>query len=394
MANLMVIDVEEETRVPFLRGILTRSLQNAGLSFDDSYRLANQVRDSLGDAVEITNTELRRRVRDRLAEWGPQAVGHYDATFGPVETMLLLASDGHRTPYSRGQQRTDLLSSGLTPDEAATIVAEVFRKLTDRGGREIRTSELQEMTHQTIAESLDDRKAARYLVWQDFRDSDRPLLVLIGGSVGTGKSTISTELAHRLGIVRTQSTDMLREVMRSLIPEQLIPVLFESTYTAWRAMPATEVHEEPTDAQLTDGFLGQAAPVSLAYEAVVQRAIQERVSLILEGVHVHPAWLERIPEDTDVIVAPLMLAVLSRKELRKRITGRGRSAPDRRAERYMSNFDAIWQLQSFLLSEADHAGVPIVFNEDKDSTVQQCMAAILRVLARNPSIGKPASAAS
>ena len=32
------------------------------------------------------------------------------------------------------------------------------------------------------------------------------------------RSTISAEIAHRLDIVRTQSTDMLREVMRLMFP--------------------------------------------------------------------------------------------------------------------------------------------------------------------------------
>ena len=29
-----------------------------------------------------------------------------------------------------------------------------------------------------------------------------PLLVLVGGATGTGKSTVATEVAHRLGITR------------------------------------------------------------------------------------------------------------------------------------------------------------------------------------------------
>lgn len=390
MANLMVIDEEEQTRVPFLRGILTRSLQNAGLSFDESYRVANRVRDELGDAAEITNVELRQRVHGHLAALGPEIVDRYQNVFGPVEAMTVRSPDGDLSPYSRGRQRLDLLSSGLTPDEAAAIVAENFRVLTDRGEAEIDATSLRELTRQTIERELGRKIANRYEVWQDFQASDRPLIVLVGGTVGTGKSTISTELARRLGIVRIQSTDMLREVMRSLVPEALVPALFQSTYTAWRAIPATEQHEEPSEALLAEGYLSQAEPLSLAYQAVVQRALKERVSLILEGVHVNPAWLSQIPEDTDAIVVPLMLAVLSRKELRKRIKGRGRKAPDRRAARYLDNFDAIWQLQSFLLSEADHAGVPIVFNEDKDSTVQQSMTAILRVISKSPLGGRAA----
>jgi 2-phosphoglycerate kinase len=382
MSHLMVIDVEEQTRVPFLRGILTRSLQNAGLTFDESYGLANDLRDELGDAEEITNAELRKRVRARLKPWGPDVVRRYDAVLGVVESLRVRTRDGESAPYSRGRQRADLISGGLAPDEAFDIVSEVFRTLKERGEREIEGDRLADLARETIERDLGAKPARRYAVWRRYRASDKPLIVLVGGTVGTGKSTISTELAHRLGIVRIQSTDMLREVMRALVPQSLLPVLFESTYTAWRALPAAEHHEEPTEAMLADGYLGQAEPVSLAYEAVVHRALQERVSIILEGVHVHPAWLSRIPEETDAIVVPVMLAVLSRKQLKKRLKGRGRHAPDRRAERYLANFETIWQLQSFLLSEADGAGVPIIFNEDQDATVQHAMTAVLRVLAK------------
>lgn len=382
MSHLMVIDVEEQTKVPFLRGILTRSLQNAGLTFDESYGLANEVRDELGDAEEITNVELRTRVRARLEPWGPHVVRRYDAVLGVVEALRVRTRDGEIAPYSRGRQRADLISGGLTPDEAFATVSEVFRTLKERGEREIDGDRLAEIACSTIERDLGAKPAKRYAVWRRYRASDRPIIVVVGGTVGTGKSTISTELAHRLGIVRIQSTDMLREVMRALVPESLLPVLFESTYTAWRALPTAEHHDEPSETMLADGYLGQAEPVALSFEAVVHRALQERVSIILEGVHVHPAWLSRIPEETDAIVVPVMLAVLSRKQLKKRLKGRGRQAPDRRAERYLANFEAIWHLQSFLLSEADEAGVPIIFNEDQDSTVQQAMTAVLRVLAK------------
>lgn len=383
MASLIVVDVEEETRVPFLRGILTRSLQNAGLAFDESYQFANRVRTALGDAAEITNAELRKRVHESLLDLHPEVADRYQAGLTTVETLFVVSPEGEAKPYSRGRHRMDLLSGGLTPDQAAAIVHDVYRTLADRGEARVESVALDDLTRHTIRETAGEKAASRYTVWRDFEASDRPLIILIGGTVGTGKSTISTELAHRSGIVRIQSTDMLREVMRSLIPRELLPVLFESTYTAWRAIPGPENPEEPSEALLAEGYLSQADPVSLAFQAVVERALKERVSLILEGVHVHPTWLSKITEDTDAIVVPIMLAVLSRKQLRRRIQGRGRSAPDRRAERYLSNFDAIWQLQSFLLSEADDAGVPIIFNEDKDETVQHAMAAVLRALAKN-----------
>jgi len=383
MARLTVIDVEEQTRVPFLRGILTRSLQNAGLPFDEAYRLANEVRKELGDAVEIANVELRARVRAHLAAFGSDVAGRYDVAAGAPEAIAVSSPDGETAPYSRGRQRIDLMSSGLSPEDAAAMVSKIFRLLSEGRPTEVEASDLIDLTRETIARELDPEAAERYMVWQRYQASDRPLLVFVGGTVGTGKSTISTELAHRLGIVRIQSTDMLREVMRTLIPQSLLPALYESTYTAWTALPGPVQTEAPTDAQLAEGYLSQAGPVSLASEAVVQRALKERVSLIVEGVHIHPEWLHRIQLDTDAIMVPIMLAVLSRKQLKKRIKGRGRKSPDRRAERYLTNIDGIWQLQSYLLSEADEAQVAIVFNEDQEATVHQSMRVILDALAKH-----------
>ena len=64
MAKTVVIDPEEGTRAPFLRGILTRSLQDSGLAFDDAYKLASRVRQDLASIPEITAGELRTLKRE------------------------------------------------------------------------------------------------------------------------------------------------------------------------------------------------------------------------------------------------------------------------------------------------------------------------------------------
>ena len=62
MAKILVEDQEEDTRVPFLRGILIRSLQDSGMSFDDAYDLATDIRSGLDNVPLITTHELRQRV--------------------------------------------------------------------------------------------------------------------------------------------------------------------------------------------------------------------------------------------------------------------------------------------------------------------------------------------
>jgi 2-phosphoglycerate kinase len=378
MARPLVIDPEEHTRVPFLRGILTRSLRGVGLDFEEAYGVASRVRDDLADTPEITTDELRRKVLKRLKPFGREAVERYRRP-GPLSPTILVESrDGAIRPYSRGRHRLSLQTCGLTTEESTAVAARIFDELIREGRGEITSRELAYLTYGRLLDDLGDEAARHYLVWKEFQHSERPLIILIGGTVGSGKSTIATQLAHELDIVRTQSTDMLREVMRVMIPKRLVPVLHKSSYNAASALP---VHEGTGAERLLEvGYMTQVELLSLACEAVIARALRERVSVILEGVHVHPALLDRFPGGSDAIFVPVTLAILKSKELRKRIKGRGKVNPDRRAERYLEHFDAIWSLQSFLLSEADRLGVPIVANVEKEESVRQVIGILMDVL--------------
>ena len=49
-------------------------------------------------------------------------------------------------------------------------------------------------------------------------------------------------------IVRAQSTDMLREVMRTMVPQRLLPVLHTSSFVAWKEMPALALSKDESAA--------------------------------------------------------------------------------------------------------------------------------------------------
>ena len=188
-------------------------------------------------------------------------------------------------------------------------------------------------------------------------------------------------MAHRLGIIRTQSTDMLREVMRMLIPERLLPALHTSSFSAWQRMPTYKELSEASEETMINGYLHQSELVSVPCEAVIQRALTERVSLILEGVHVNPALVERFDSTSDAVIVPVMLAVLKQGRLKRHLKGRGVITPDRsESSQYLSNFDSIWSLQSYLLSEADNSTMQILENDEKEKTTDHVMRTIMEVL--------------
>lgn len=380
MAKTFVTDPQQGTRVPFLRGILTRSLQDAGLRFDEAYELASSIRQDLGEVEHITTDQLRDRVLQVLhKQYGAQVVKRYQTPNHPVVPILVRDPDGQVAPFSRAKHQRCLQFCGLPNEKAAALTDKIYRHLLEKGVGEIDSQHLGHLTYRILHQEQGAEVAERYLMWTHFRHSGRPLILLIGGTSGCGKSTIATDLANRLEIVRTQSTDMLREVMRMMIPQRLLPVLHVSSFSAWQTLPEP-AHAADPDALLADGFRTQAELLSVPCEAVIQRSLRERVSLILEGVHVQPALLDRIPDGTEAVVVPIMLAVLKPEALRLRIRGRGTHAPQRRSERYLENFDGIWRLQSYLLSEADRAGMTIIPNDDKEKVVSQVIRLIINQL--------------
>ena len=385
MAKIFVEDREEDTRVPFLRGILIRSLQDAGLPFNDAYELATEIRNDLDDSPLITTHDLRQRVIDLLKDRsGQDVINRYGKQKKPFGIQVE-QRDGQVTPFSRVEYQHCLENIGLTSEEAMEVVTTVHKHLVDRRIEEMTSRHLGELTYRYLRQSseLGAAVAHRWLVWRDFIKSGKPLIFLIGGTAGCGKSTTATMLASRLDIVRTQSTDMLREVMRIMMPEQLIPVLHTSSFTAWTALPGQpEATQEVPDTLLINGYRSQADLLAVAIEAVIQRALREQVSLILEGVHIHPAFMEKVEKNNEAIVIPIMLGVLKRKHLQRRIHGRGTDAPQRRGDRYLKHFDEIWRLQSHLLSEADLANIPIVANSHRDKVFREIMLITIETLAK------------
>lgn len=384
MAKPLITDSLEGTSTPFLRGILTRSLTDAGMPFDKAYQLATEIRQQISSKSNLSTRELRRLVLNELKKLKEQHVIEIYESNLPTARIRVRKRNGEIVPFMRNEHRRSLTSIGLSADKASGVTQSLYHELINLQLAEVDSNRIGRLTHEALRRRFDKDTARRYLVWIDYKRSHRPLILLLGGTTGSGKSTIATEVAHRLGIIRTQSTDMLREVMRMLIPERLLPALHTSSFNAWRMMPNVKEVKEVTDELMINGYLHQSELVSVPCEAVVHRALSERVSLILEGVHVNPALIERFKRTEDAVIVPIMLAVLKQDRLKFHLRDRGMAAPERSAQsKYLSNFDCIWVLQSFLLSEADNTAMHIIENDDKERTTDRVMRSIIEVLQKN-----------
>ena len=380
----IVVSDQGQTRIPFFRGILVRSLLDAGLEFEDALEIATAVRDEIADRDELTSDELRDDVRRLLESAGHLgALESYRLPLKAPARILVRNRDGEESAFSRNRHELFLRASGMRHERAEQVTDQLYQRLLATGTNEITTRALGYLTWLYLQQEVSKKAARRFLRWTEFEQSGRPLMLLISGTVGTGKSTVATEVGHVLGIVRIQSTDMLREVMRMAMNERLAPVLHRSSFDAWRALPIQDHEDRDRDQLIADGYRSQSKKIAVACEAVLHRAAEESVPVIIEGVHASPDLLETIPSDLPAIGVQVTLAVLKAKQLKSRLKGRGKNAPRREARRYLESFDSIWSLQSFLLSEADRCDMPIITNQDREKTVQQVIMQVVNEVARH-----------
>jgi len=374
----------DNEKTPFLRGILIRSLLDAGLSFEDAFEITNKVRNKIGSRKKITTEELQLQVSHLLEELGEKEILEQYCFPSVAPPRILVSNEaGVAHAFSRGRKARYLRSTGLKTEKAEYLTELIFAQLIAAGISSISTLELGYLTYLCLQQEVSEKAANRYLVWSQFQNSNRPLILLIGGTVASGKSTVATEIAHLLEIVRIQSTDMLREVMRMMIPKRLLPILHTSSFIAWKALPIRDEQDRDFDQLVAEGYRSQAELLTVPCEAVLQRAVEENVPIILEGIHAHPELLTLTRNDSEVIKVFVMLAVLKSKKLKSRLQGRGVDVPQRKPKRYLNNLDSIWSLQSFLLSEADRYDVPIITSGDRETVVLQITQQVNNELAKH-----------
>jgi len=267
-------------------------------------------------------------------------------------------------PYSKGLQTSEIMATGLSPYRAYQVAEAVEERLRERGTPSVTGEEVAELTTAVIEELVGERYAENYRRWREVEALDVPIVVLIGGATGVGKSTIATQLATRLGIVRVVATDAVREVMRAVFSRELMPSLHASSFEAGEVL-----REPPSRDAVIVGFREQTAAVAVGVHAMLDRAAMEGTSLIIEGAHVVPGFLDPSAWEDRVVVVPVILSVDEEDAHRSHFAARAADHAGRAASRYLQHFDNIRRVQRYIKSQALSHGVPIISNFNFDRSL-------------------------
>ncbi len=282
---------------------------------------------------------------------------------------------GDEVPFSKGLMARALVVTGLDPERAYLIARRADRDLTERGAVSLDFDRLGELAAELIGEDEAERTLRRLRRIDALQRLDEPLLLLVGGATGTGKSTIATEAAHRLGITRVTSTDFIRQTMRTFFSKEFMPSVHYSSFEARLALTRAE-EEESGDAAIL-GFLDQTRNVLVGVDAALERAATERWSIVLEGVHLVPGMVD--VSYPGAFVVQCVVAIEDENLHRSHFWVRDQATEGLRPlEKYLDSLPQIREIQDYLVERARRHDVPVIFNDSLDDAIGDVLDLVLR----------------
>jgi 2-phosphoglycerate kinase len=275
----------------------------------------------------------------------------------------------HGLPYSKGMMARALMAVGVAPQRAYELARHIEHDLALRGAAVAELDRIDELAAEILGREEGGEAVRRLRRFRELRDLDLPIIVLIGGATGTGKSTVATELAYRLGITRVTSTDFIRQTMRAFFAHDFMPTIHYSSFEAGHGLPTEE--QETGDPTLL-GFLEQTRNVVVGVRAALDRALEEGWSMVLEGVHLVPGMFPGHIEGA--LVVPCVLEIDDEAVHNSHFYIRDASSEERRTlTKYMDHFREIRRIQRYIVERARKTGVPVIENTEVEATLSQVM---------------------
>ena len=201
----------------------------------------------------------------------------------------------------------------------------------------------------------------------DQADGGRPLVILLGGAPGTGKTTIANLLMNELGLPHHLSTGFIRASISHLLPELDARILARHSYDAYQDLDGAAPSQAPGVAEhgpLLQGAIRQSMLLKPSIEACIGRAHREGIGMVLEGSHFLPGVLEPKTLEASLLCVldvpdrvTLKMRVLSPNHSRRRLTD--------------DQLARLVKLQDGILGLARIHGQPVVINQDLPKAIEQ-----------------------
>jgi len=283
---------------------------------------------------------------------------------------------GGEFPYSKGMMARALIAAGAPAEGAYQLARRIELDLAESGQRSLEVERLEPLAREILGAEAGERAVRRLRRLADLQALDVPIVVLVGGTTGTGKSTVAAEVAHRLGITRVASTDFIRQTMRAFFSPEFMPTIHHSSFEAGAAVDP-DVSGDPTIV----GFVDQCRHVCVGVDAALVRSMTEGWSMVLEGVHLVPGLVPRALDGA--VLVHVVLEISDEQVHRVHFNVRDATTGGiRPMEKYLERLDDIRRVQSYVVERARREGVKVVENANVERTIDAVIELVMQAAER------------
>jgi len=283
--------------------------------------------------------------------------------------QLIIHTKNHTIPFSRGFLVDSLLSLGMAYEQAFSFsgnISDEFPYVFSSGV--VSGDEFQKYVSQHLI-AVSPLWAERFQLFNLEENALNPLIILIGGTPGIGKSTLANLVARRLKATNLLGTDILREILRGIISTSLMPALHFSSFESSQFLSGDLLTRQNP---IIVGFEQQATKVMVAIESVISHQIKYPDISIIEGVHLVPTLINpEILNNSRVVF--LMLSLSNEQKHLSRLKRRARKHPSRKSERLIELYDNIRVINNYLVDKAKEANIPVIDCENTEVAVEILM---------------------
>lgn len=197
-------------------------------------------------------------------------------------------------------------------------------------------------------------------------------VLLIGGSSGVGKTTVSREIGLHCGTSWFQVDDLRLAFQRShaTLPEGTSALyFFTETPDIWSMSPEL----------LRDGLIAVGQVLSPALEVMIENHVDTHAPIVIEGDAILPSLFARPPVRTrsiDGSVRSVFLVEPDEEMLLANIMARRRGITDYSEAELFTQARTAWLYGQWLAQEAQHSRLPVVEARPRSTLVERIMAKV------------------
>jgi mevalonate-3-phosphate-5-kinase len=182
-----------------------------------------------------------------------------------------------------------------------------------------------------------------------------PIIPLVIGMPGIGKTALAKELSTALNIGIVIGGDSLRTTIRQHISRKKNEIFFTSVYNTWKFFG------EKSAKTIIEGYKSQANVMNKTIERMIaDRGFRDGESMIIEYLHFLPSQFdEEVLEHPSLM--PIILKITDKEIYERRIEDRAFYSHLRNSgKRLLSHIDVYLQMQDYLCKEANKFGLQII----------------------------------